>query len=173
MPENARSDTGSRRAIAEPLPDVRAAVSKRILVVEDSPSARKLIQELLLRLGGSLPNLRLAGTVPEALALFASWEPQIAIIDLQLRGPSAPASAPAATAPGAPTTGAELTIQILQRNPGLKVIICSASEPQDTVLKPLLQKGRVLSMMKPVLASKLAEVLAKATEPPAVVARER
>jgi CheY-like chemotaxis protein len=159
--------------MAEPMPDIRAALGKRILVVEDSPSARKLIQELLLRLGASLPDLRLAATVPEALQLFASWEPQIAIVDLQLRGSSAPGNAPSAPGPNVPTGGAELALELLHRNPGLKVIICSASEPEDTALKPLLQKGRILSMMKPVLASKLAEVLSRATQPESTVPRGR
>lgn len=159
---------GSARSTAEPLPSIRAALGKRILVVEDSPSARKLLQELLLRLGVSLPDLRLASTVLEALQVFSSWEPEIVIVDLQLRsapGPSDPSPDPA---PGAgadrPTNGAELVVQLLQRNPGLKVIICSASDPEGPVLTPLLRKGRVLSMMKPVLASKLADVLSRVTQ---------
>ncbi|MCI4337256.1 MAG: hypothetical protein L3K17_08745 [Thermoplasmata archaeon] len=149
-------------------PSIRGAIGRRILVVEDSSSARRLLQGLLLRLGIGLPDLRMAATVPEALQLFASWEPEIAIVDLQLRGSPDPSPSGVAGAPGNghARNGAELALQFLQRNPALKVIICSASEPEGTELQPLLKKGRIFSMMKPVLASRVAEVLAAATALP-------
>ena len=163
------------RATTEPGPTLGAARGKKILVVEDSPSARRLLQELLIRLGVSLPDLRLAATVPEALQLFTNWEPEIAIVDLQLRAPpdgkAGGATAPTGTPP--PKNGAELAMQLIQRNPNLKVIICSASEPEGTILDPLLQKGRVLSMMKPVLAAKVADTLNRAMQPPAAPSRGR
>ncbi|MCI4330368.1 MAG: response regulator [Thermoplasmata archaeon] len=163
MTEYSRVSGGAVAPKSEPLPSIQTALGKRILVVEDSPSARKLMQQLLLRLGVSLPDLRLAATVPEALQLFTSWEPQIAIVDLQLRGSPAPGAPGAGT--DAPSNGDELVLQLLQRNPGLKVIICSASESDGVEVKALIQKGRVLSMIKPVVASKLAEVLSRATQP--------
>jgi CheY-like chemotaxis protein len=152
----------------EPGPDLRGALGKRILVVEDSPSARRLLQGLLLRLGVGLPDLRLAATVPEALQVFTRWTPEIAIIDLELR-PGPPVdlgTEPDGTPRQYAANGAELAVQLLQREPGLKVIICSASEPNGTVLDPFLKSGRISSMMKPILASKVAEALARATKPP-------
>lgn len=148
---------------ADNTPQVRSAMGKRILVIEDSPSARKLIQGLLLRLGVSLPDLRLAETADAALRVFTAWDPQVAIVDLQLRPPAGAPSGGTGRA-DASMNGAELALQMIQRNPALKVIICSASEPEHTALKPLVASGRVLSMMKPVLASNLAEVLERATE---------
>jgi len=44
-------------------PGPPAASVGRILVVEDSPSARRLMQDVLVRLGAELPSLRVAGTV--------------------------------------------------------------------------------------------------------------
>src|SRR5579859_6259534 len=134
------SGSGFARGATEPGPNLGAARGKRILVIEDSPSARRLLQELLIRLGASLPDLRLAATVPEALQLFTSWEPEIAIVDLQLRAP--PDASPPSNGGGTgaangsppPKNGAELALQLIQRNPNLKVVICSASEPQGTVL---------------------------------------
>lgn len=167
--------SGYGRATTEPGPSLGAARGKKILVIEDSPSARRLLQELLIRLGVSLPDLRLAATVPEALQLFTNWEPEIAIVDLQLRAPPDGKAAGAAVAGGVapPKNGAELALQLIQRNPNLKVIICSASEPEGTVLDPLLQKGRVLSMMKPVLAAKVAETLNRAMQPAPAPSRAR
>ncbi|MCI4321412.1 MAG: hypothetical protein L3K05_03805, partial [Thermoplasmata archaeon] len=134
----------------------------------DSPSARRLLQGLLLRLGVTLPDLRLAADVPEALQVFTRWNPEIAIIDIELRSrPAAvPAPEPDGTARPYATNGAELALQLLQRDPQLKVVISSASEPDGTVLGPLLKKGRVLAMMKPLLAAKVAETLAAAAAAP-------
>lgn len=161
--------SGAAKLSGDDAPDLRGALGKRILVVEDSPSARRLLQGLLLRLGVTLPDLRLAATVPEALQLFTSWQPEIAIIDIELR-PSPGPKPPLGVGPdGAPReyakNGAELALQLIQRDPELKVIVCSASEPDGTVLGPLVKKGRVLSMMKPLLASKVAAALADATKP--------
>jgi len=166
MRANVPYAAGAGKYDADDLPDVSGALGRRILVVEDSPSARKLLQELLLRLGVSLPDLRLAATAPEALQIFSSWQPEIAIVDLQLRTPpDSRAGSDGVANADAPKNGAELAQELLKRNPGLRVIICSASEPEGTVLDAQLKKGRVLSMVKPVFAAKVAEVLAQAAEP--------
>jgi CheY-like chemotaxis protein len=151
----------SNRVVAEPVAVPRSALSRRILIVEDSPSARKLLQALLLRLGVTLPNLRMAANSSEALQLFTAWQPEIAFVDLQLRGgPSAPSG-------GADETknGADLAVEFLKRNPSLKVIICSASEPEPGVLDPFFKAGRAHAMVKPVLASKVADMLTRVSGP--------
>ena len=71
----------------------------RILVVEDSASARKLIQAILLRLGITLPELRLSGSVDEAMRLFTEWRPELVFLDLELR---TTAARPAAIGRGDP-----------------------------------------------------------------------
>ena len=166
------SEGMSDRYVAEPVAVPRQALSRRILVVEDSPSARTLLQGLLLRLGATLPNLRLAGNVPEALQVFTSWQPEIAFIDLQLRG-TAPAVPGGPTATGGAMSGADLAVELLKQNPSLRVIICSASEPEPGTLDPFLKTGRVQSMVKPVLASKVADMLTRVSVPPTPAGRTR
>jgi CheY-like chemotaxis protein len=152
-------------AVPDPVSVPRSILSRRILVVEDSPSARRLLQGLLLRLGVTLPNLRLAADTNEALQLFTSWQPEIAFVDLELRG-SSPLPPPAGplSAGSRRSNGAELAVEFLQRSPGLQVIICSASEPDSPALDPFRKKGRVHSLVKPVLASKVAEMLQRVSQ---------
>jgi CheY-like chemotaxis protein len=160
----AGSGWSSNRVVAEPVSVPRSALTRRILIVEDSPSARKLLQALLLRLGVTLPNLRMAANSSEALQLFTAWQPEIAFIDLQLRGgPSSP-SGDTAAADGT-KNGAELAVEFLKRNPALKVIICSASEPEPGVLDAFFKTGRAHAMVKPVLASKVADMLTRVSAP--------
>ena len=156
---------GVAKVANDSAPDIGAARGKRILIVDDSPSARRLLQGLLLRLGVTLPDLRMAADVPEALQVFTRWTPEIAIIDLELRAPPPTEAASSGSPRPSPTNGAELALQLLQRDPQLKVIISSASEPDGAILGPLLQQGRIHSMMKPLLAARVAETLARATAP--------
>ncbi|MFI5414626.1 MAG: hypothetical protein ACHQ16_03050 [Candidatus Lutacidiplasmatales archaeon] len=164
---------GVAKVASDVAPDIGAALGKRILVVEDSPSARRLLQGLLLRLGVTLPDLRLAANVPEALQVFTRWMPEIAFIDLELRAgpPSDLGTEPDGTPRKYAANGAELAVQLIQRDPQLRVIICSASEPEGPLLAPLLKSGRILSMTKPILASHVAEALARATAPRASTPR--
>ena len=145
----------------------RYATNHRILVVEDSPSARKLLQELLLRLGVGLPDLRMAATVPEALQLYAQWRPDIVFLDLQLRPPpdARPTNGSGSRPADYPHNGADLALQLLQRNPALKIVVCSASDPADTAVGDLVKKGKVEAIVKPILAARVKEVLGRVTAP--------
>ncbi|MCI4361510.1 MAG: response regulator [Thermoplasmata archaeon] len=165
-----------RGATTTAVPKDPAFERVRILVVEDSPSARKLLQEVLLRLGASLPNLRLSATVPEALQLFTQWRPDVVFVDLELRPPPdgpAATSPPATTASSLPKNGAELAVQFLAREPSLKVIVCSASDPGGTVIGPAVRSGKVRSIVKPVLAAKVSEALSAVLAPPPPPERRR
>jgi CheY-like chemotaxis protein len=158
---SARSDAGmSQRVPAHNQFDS----GTRILVIEDSPSARKLIQDVLLRLGVGLSDLRMAGTVPEALQLYAQWRPEVVFIDLRLQLPG-DAPATTSTGPSTPThypkNGGELAIQLLQRNPALKIVICTASDPASSEVADLVKKGKVQSIVKPILAARVREILEK------------
>jgi CheY-like chemotaxis protein len=140
-----------------------AARAGRILVVEDSPSARRLMQEILLRLGAELSNLRVAGTVVEALTLFAQWRPDVAFVDVELR--SAPVSPlPTGTPPASahdPQDGAELALVFLRRNPAIKVVVCSATDPSDPRVAQLVKDRKVDFIVKPVVAARVEAVLVK------------
>jgi CheY-like chemotaxis protein len=149
------------------IPKDPAFEALRILVVEDSPSARKLLQEVLLRLGASLPNLRLASTVAEALPLFSQWRPDVLFVDLDLRTPVDATAAQLAATPtaNAPKNGAELAVLFLSREPSLKVVVCSASEPTGTVIADAVRSGKVQAIVKPVLAAKVREALKASLSP--------
>ncbi|MCI4343227.1 MAG: response regulator [Thermoplasmata archaeon] len=139
------------------------ATAGRILVVEDSPSAQRLLQEVLLRLGAELANIRITGTVLEALTTFTQWRPSVVFIDVELgRGvPSDPLGASNSPSPQDPKDGAELAALFLARNPALKVVICSATDPSDRRVARLLEGGRVAYIAKPLLASKVEETLGR------------
>jgi CheY-like chemotaxis protein len=140
-----------------------AARAGRILVVEDSPSARRLLQDVLLRLGAQLPNLRAAGTVVEAQTLFAQWRPDVVFVDVELRGGAGPSSAVDATsaADPDPKNGADLALMFLARNPGVRIIVCSASDPSDPRVAGLVKQRKVEFILKPLLAARVEEVLAR------------
>lgn len=134
----------------------------RVMVVEDSPSARKLMQELLLRLGATLPDLRLSSTVGESLQLFTQWRPQVVFVDLELRTPPDLTPAQRAAQPvvaNAPKDGVELALHFRSRDPAVRIIVCSASEPDGTPLAELVRQGKVEAIVKPILAARLQEVL--------------
>ena len=109
---------------SEPLPRTIG----RVLVVEDSGSSRRLLQEILVRLGIDLPSLRVAGSITEAMVLFSQWHPQLAIVDLELRGDPSIATPPS---PQDPKDGAELASHFLARNPAIRVIVCSAADASE------------------------------------------
>jgi CheY-like chemotaxis protein len=139
----------------------------RLLVVDDSPSARKLIQAILLRLGYTLPELRMATTPDEALRVFVDWRPEVVILDVELR--RGPPVASAGTTPDSdrtPRDGVGLATEFLARSPTLRVILCSATDPGDERIRPLLQNPRAQFVTKPVVASRIQAVLEAAVPGP-------
>ena len=55
----------------------------RILVVDDEPTAVDLIREVLVQAGG---DVRVSGTVEEALGTFEQWRPDILVSDVEMPG---------------------------------------------------------------------------------------
>jgi CheY-like chemotaxis protein len=151
-------------------PEERGPAAKvgRILVVEDSASARRLLQEVLLRLGAEPSNLRMAGTVVESLALFSQFRPDVVFVDIDLStgGPSSVLSPVPAASPQDPKDGAELALRFLARDPGVRVILCSASDPSDPRVAQLMPQGKADFIMKPLLASRVEAVLAHSNAAP-------
>jgi CheY-like chemotaxis protein len=129
----------------------------RVLAVEDSASARKLLQEILLRLGLTLPDLRLAANAREALQLFAEWRPNVVLLDMDLgRSPTSPSG----SAEGdSGIDGHELGRRFLERDPGVKLVIVTALDRDSPPVKALEQKGAAAVITKPVLAARVREVL--------------
>jgi CheY-like chemotaxis protein len=136
----------------------------KILAVEDSPSARKVFQGVLLRLGVSLRDLRLASNSSEALQLFSQWRPDLVFIDVELR---TSALRPSATPPpptdgvSAPMDGDELARHLLERNPRLHLVVVTAFDRDNPRVKALLKNGAADVVVKPVLASRIQEILTR------------
>ncbi len=149
----------------------RESSTLRILAVEDSPSARKLFQGLLLRLGVALPDLRFASNSSEALQLFTQWRPDLVFIDIELRTPAVarPATVPPSgpNDPPAPAAvdGDDLARQLLERNPRLNLVVVTAFDRDNPRVKALLQRGAADVIVKPVLAARVQEVLERFTGP--------
>ncbi len=137
----------------------------RILVVEDSPSARRLLQDVLLRLGATLPNLRVATSIVEALTLFTQWSPHVVFVDIELHGLPAAATDGAAPGPNDPKDGVELALLFLKRRPETRVVICSATDPSDPRLTALRTQSNVDFVLKPLLAARVQEALERVPTP--------
>jgi CheY-like chemotaxis protein len=128
----------------------------KILIIDDSPSARKLIQQLLLRIGYQLPSIRIAATPQEAIVIFTQWRPNVVFLDLELKLPAD--AVPAVPAKEA-VTGADLAFLFLERNPEVKIVVCSASDPEETRVRELVRVGTIQAMVKPLIAGKVLETL--------------
>jgi response regulator RpfG family c-di-GMP phosphodiesterase len=88
-------------------PDTEAAVSGRILVVDDEPNICRLLQRYLGRLGYSVET---AGCVPDALESLTASSFDLVLTDLRLPGPS----------------GLDLLVEVRSRCPGTRTILMSA-----------------------------------------------
>jgi CheY-like chemotaxis protein len=136
----------------------------RILAVEDSPSARKVFQGVLLRLGVALPDLRLASNAPEALQLFTTWRPDLVFVDIDLNA-SGPPPGTSKESAAAYVDGDELARQLLDRNPRLNLVVVTAYDPDTPRVKALVQKGAADVIVKPVLAARVQQVLSRFSAP--------
>ena len=148
--------------------DRPAATSGRILVVEDSPSAQRLLQGILLRLGAQLPDLRIASTVVEALTVFAQWRPDLVFVDVELHPATPPIAAPGPTPASAndPRDGVELARLIRSRDPTVAIVISTARDPSDPRIAALRSEGRTELLTKPLIASRVEEVLQRVAVAP-------
>lgn len=132
----------------------------KILAVEDSASARKVFQTVLLRLGVSLHDVRLAASAAEAVQLYQQWQPDLIFIDVELRTPSGrPAPAPTDGASSVPVDGDGLADWLLRRDPELRLVVVTAFDRDHPRVRALLKRGVSDVIVKPVLASRVQEIL--------------
>lgn len=159
-----RGAPGEYRPLSSMSPRERAERERnavRILAVEDSASARRLLQGVLLRLGVALPDIRLASDASEALKVFSEWRPSIVFVDVELRGPPLPEENSANGGSGGHLDGDQLAVELLSRNPRLNLVVVTAYDRDHPRVKALLTKGAVEVIVKPVLAAKVEEVLGR------------
>jgi CheY-like chemotaxis protein len=141
----------------------RDAPNLKILAVENSASAQRLMQAVLLKLGVGLPDLRLAGSSSEAMQLFTSWRPDVVFVDLDL-GSSFPRTANPGTN-GKDVDGDDLARQLLSRNPRLNVVVVTAYDRDHPRVKAILADGARDVIMKPLRAQRIQEALALCATP--------
>jgi CheY-like chemotaxis protein len=128
----------------------------RILAVEDSASARKVLQGVLTGLGVDVADVRLASDAAEAMRVATEWSPEVVFLDMDLQGPADGAADP----PGAAvTSGDGLGRAILRRSPRTPVVMVTALDRDDPRVKALLKDGAADVIMKPVRAARVQEVL--------------
>ncbi|WP_148614885.1 response regulator [Nocardioides rubriscoriae] len=87
------------------------------MVVDDHPMWRDAVERDLQAAGFAV--VAVAADGHQALARFPAARPQVVVLDLQIPGPN----------------GVEVTRQVLQHDPGARVLILSASGEQDDVLE--------------------------------------
>jgi CheY-like chemotaxis protein len=140
----------------------REGTAMKILAVENSASAQRLMQAVLLKLGVQLPDLRLASSSTEAIQTFTSWRPDIVFVDLDLSDPSPPRPRP--DPPSGDRTpkemdGDSLARLLLERNPRLNVVVVTAYDADHPRVQSLLASGVRDVIMKPLRAARVQEAL--------------
>ncbi|MCI4351234.1 MAG: hypothetical protein L3K15_06955 [Thermoplasmata archaeon] len=146
----------------------------KILAVENSASAQRLMQAVLLKLGVQLPDLRLASSSSEAIQTFTSWRPDVVFVDLDLGGPNpARPAGPSSGGEKAPkeVDGDDLAKLLLVRNPQLHVVVVTAYDRDHPRVQALLAGGVRDVIMKPLRAARVEEALARCRSPPSARAR--
>lgn len=131
----------------------------RILAVDDSPSARKVFHEVLVGLGVSTDDLRLAANAAEGLQIVREWGPDIIFLDVELRAPEAAAPARKGASGDGAMNGDELGRFLLRAQPRPHVVVVTALDRDDRKVRALLADGAADVIVKPVRAARVDEVL--------------
>jgi DNA-binding NarL/FixJ family response regulator len=132
---------GSQRAQAEADRDLSGAGRVRILIVDDHPIFRRGLRELI----EEEPDLVVCGEAAEAgeaLQLLRTAKPDIAVVDLSLRGGH----------------GLELIEQIRQRDEAIQMLVCSV-QSESHFAERALRAGAMGYVNKQEAADKLIEAL--------------
>ncbi|HZY92840.1 MAG TPA: response regulator [Thermoplasmata archaeon] len=150
--------TSGRRSRGEAAP-----ASLKILAVEDSASARKVFQTVLIRLGVPLHDVRLAADAAEAQQLFQQWQPDLVFVDVELRSSAGrPPPAPSEGGNGGkagPIDGDGLAQWLLERDPDLRLVVVTAYDRDHPRVRALLAHGVADVIVKPVMASQVQAIL--------------
>ncbi|MDH3463642.1 MAG: response regulator, partial [Acidimicrobiia bacterium] len=91
---------------------------RRILVVDDEPSIRHVLNSLFEMRGC---DVRVAASAEEALAVLAEWEPEVALFDIVLPGKN----------------GIALLGEVKQSHPDIEVLMMTSKASAETAVKSL------------------------------------
>jgi DNA-binding NarL/FixJ family response regulator len=117
----------------------------RVMVVDDHPMWRDAVERDLQAAGFEVVGVAANGN--EALARFPACRPQVVVLDLQIPGPN----------------GVEVTAQVLQQDPGARVLILSASGEQTDVLDAV-KAGATGYLVKSASRSELLEAVRRVAD---------
>ncbi len=110
---------------ADSATDSAAAAPVRVLLVDDHPLLRHGLRALLEQVGGA-QVVGEAGDGEEAVALALSLRPDVVVMDLVMPG----------------TSGIEATRRLIDRDPGLGVLVLTMSEDDASVFAALRAGAR-------------------------------
>jgi twitching motility two-component system response regulator PilH len=131
-----------------PAPALRVGGAlRRILVVDDSPTVRAVVGDMLARLGHKAPDVAFADGAEAALADFAARRPGVVLLDLEL-GPDGGAGA-----------GAELAKRILADDPKTRIILMTGFAETDDAVRGVVRQGAFGYLGKPLRFEALQRVL--------------
>ena len=115
---------------------------EKVLVVDDSTVARRLLKEIILSLGYKVVGEAANGA--QAFAEYVRLKPDLVTMDLGMEGLS----------------GAQVISKIVATNPEARIVVVSASEERSVIIDAL-ERGARHFIVKPIEKEKVAAVLNK------------
>jgi len=120
-------------------------MSKRVLIADDAAYMREMLRDILTQ--GGYTIVAEASDGDEAVAEFSEHTPDLVTLDIVMPRKS----------------GLEALREIMQRDPGACVVMCSALG-QDALVKDMLAAGARGYLVKPFKPDQVLDVVGKALE---------
>lgn len=118
-------------------------MSRKILIVDDSPTIRITIKESLEKLGVPAERIEVASSGHEAIARFDRFQPGLVLLDLVLPD----------------IDGYDVATRLLAKDPRLKIAIITGAKEDDPRLPQLLSLGVFEIVRKPIRSDRLEQLL--------------
>lgn len=118
-------------------------MSRKILIVDDSPTIRITIKESLEKLGVPAERIEVASSGHEAIARFDRFQPGLVLLDLVLPD----------------IDGYDVATRLLAKDPRLKIAIITGAKEDDPRLSQLLSMGVFEIVRKPIRSDRLEQLL--------------
>ena len=137
----------------------------RFLIVEDSPTVRLTIRQALLLEGHEAARIEEAEDARRALELFDARRPDVVFLDITLpegtRYPPSGAGFLDFLAAGSRIYdgGHQVARAMLDRDPSLKIIVCTGNSRDDPRVRELIQAGAFTLLEKPLRLAQIRDAL--------------
>jgi YesN/AraC family two-component response regulator len=122
----------------------------RVLIIEDSPDLRNILQKLLRYRAPDIEVVALAASGIEGIELTKKYQPDVVLMDINLPG----------------LDGIEVTKTIRQEMPALQVILMSGQVEPDNLRRSMLAGARHV-LVKPIDGDELISTIRTTYEPAA------